>query len=118
MGTWLYEESGSLLLCRPILYNCSTRFCRLSWLFAAFTSRFAIDVWNWSIVMSSSGYMAEPPVGQIRHYYNAPTAHGELTATGVSTTVIAAVAVALRIFTRVSVTKNGVKLEDCTYQLQ
>jgi hypothetical protein len=68
--------------------------------------------------MSSSVYMAEPPAGQVRHYYNPPTAHKELTATGVSTTVIAAAIVAVRVFTRASVTKNGVHMDDCTYWMQ
>jgi hypothetical protein len=63
--------------------------------------------------MSASGYMAEPPPGKVRHYFNAPTAHGALTATGVTTTIIAAVAVGMRIFTRTSVTKNGIQMDDC-----
>jgi hypothetical protein len=57
-------------------------------------------------------YMSEPPQGQLRQA-NPTTAHSALIATGVTTTVIAATAVALRIFTRVHVTKGGVSIDDC-----
>lgn len=57
-------------------------------------------------------YMAEPPLGQARRA-SPITAHPQLIATGVCTTVIAAVAVTLRIFTRSYVTKGGVSTDDC-----
>jgi len=59
--------------------------------------------------------MVEPTAGQIRHYYSPPNAHKALIATGVSTTIIAAISVAMRIFTRTSVTKNGINMDDCEY---
>ena len=70
-----------------------------------------------AIAMIDPIYMAEPPAGQVRNYFNPPTAHKELTATGVSTTIIAAVVVAVRLFTRLSVTKNGIQMDDCTYRM-
>jgi hypothetical protein len=57
--------------------------------------------------------MAEPPHGQLRHTIDPPNIHSELIAVGVSTTIIAFVAVVLRMFTRAHVTNNGVNLDDC-----
>ncbi|KAJ8110395.1 hypothetical protein OPT61_g6750 [Boeremia exigua] len=57
-------------------------------------------------------YMAEPPPGQIRHTVDAPNLHKELIAVGASTTIVAFVGVVLRVFTRWSVTKNGVHSDD------
>lgn len=57
-------------------------------------------------------YVAEPPAGQVR-LANPPTIQSQFIATGVSTTVIAAIAVGLRIFTKVHVTKAGVSIDDC-----
>ncbi|KAF1933886.1 uncharacterized protein M421DRAFT_414935 [Didymella exigua CBS 183.55] len=63
--------------------------------------------------MSSSNiYMTEPPIGQIRHTINTPNIHKELIAVGVSTTILAFVAIVLRIFTRSHVTKNGINFDD------
>jgi hypothetical protein len=62
---------------------------------------------------ASSGDMAEPPYGHIRHTTNPPDIHKGLAAVGVSTTILALVAVVLRIFTRSHVTKNGIHLDDC-----
>jgi hypothetical protein len=61
---------------------------------------------------ASSGDMAEPPYGHIRHTTNPPDIHKGLAAVGVSTTILALVAVVLRIFTRSHVTKNGIHLDD------
>jgi hypothetical protein len=61
----------------------------------------------------SSVYMAEPPIGQIRHIFDPPNIHKELIAVGVSTTISAFAAVVLRIFTRLHVTKHGICLDDC-----
>jgi hypothetical protein len=66
---------------------------------------------------ASSGYMAEPPDAHIRHTTNPPNIHKELIAVGVSTTILALVAVVLRIFTRSHVTKNGIHLDDCRLAL-
>ncbi|KAF2746615.1 hypothetical protein M011DRAFT_477851 [Sporormia fimetaria CBS 119925] len=57
-------------------------------------------------------YVAEPPAGSVRHTINPPTLHHELIAVSVSTTVLAFIAVVLRIFTRVCVTRNGVYMND------
>lgn len=62
---------------------------------------------------ATSVYMAVPPPGQIRHTVNPPSLHRELAAVGVSTTMIALVAVILQLFTRAYVTKLGVRLNDC-----
>ncbi|KAF2822629.1 hypothetical protein CC86DRAFT_410219 [Ophiobolus disseminans] len=55
--------------------------------------------------------MAEPPRGQVRQS-DPTTAHAHLIATGVSTTIVAATAVAMRIFTRLYVTKGGISVDD------
>ena len=60
----------------------------------------------------SSAYVAEPPPGQLRHATNPPNLHAGLAAVGVSTTVVALLAVALRVFTRARVTDMGVHLND------
>ncbi|KAF2650158.1 hypothetical protein K491DRAFT_697546 [Lophiostoma macrostomum CBS 122681] len=57
-------------------------------------------------------YMAEPPPGQIRYTVDRPNLHKELTATAISMTVVACIAVALRVFTRVHVTKAGLGVDD------
>ena len=48
--------------------------------------------------------VAEPPPGYLRDTTNPPSLHQELAAVGISTTVIALVAVVLRVFTRVRMT--------------
>ncbi|KAF2640115.1 hypothetical protein P280DRAFT_452571 [Massarina eburnea CBS 473.64] len=64
--------------------------------------------------MSESIYMAEPPKGLLRNEEKPPNMHLEISATGVSVVVLAAMAVSLRIFTRVSITKNGIAWDDYT----
>jgi hypothetical protein len=61
---------------------------------------------------SSSGYMAEPPLGQLRHITNPPTLHNELATVAISTCAVAFIAVALHLFTRTRVTEMGVHLND------
>lgn len=65
-----------------------------------------------SIMRASSGYMAEPPNGYIRHMTNPSNVH-KSAVVGISTTILAVAAVILRIFTRSHVTKNGIHLDDC-----
>lgn len=60
----------------------------------------------------ASVYMAEPPNGQSRQP-NPPTLHPQLTASAIILTVVAAIAVGLRIFTRVSVIQSGISIDDC-----
>lgn len=60
-----------------------------------------------------SVYIAVPPPGQIRYIVNPPNIHKELAAVGVSTTILALVAVILQLFTRAYVTKLGIHLNDC-----
>jgi len=62
-----------------------------------------------------SVYVAVPPPGQIRHTVNPPNIHKELAAVGVSTTILALVAVVLQLFTRAYVTKLGIHLNDCEF---
>jgi len=58
-------------------------------------------------------YMAEPPPGYIRQEAGLPNLHQGLKGVGVSTTLLAFIAVTLRLITRVHLTKNGVQLDDC-----
>ncbi|CAI6287712.1 unnamed protein product [Periconia digitata] len=58
-----------------------------------------------------SMYMAEPP-NEAPRQPNPPTLHGELTASAVTLTVIATISVAMRIFTRASVTQAGISMDD------
>lgn len=62
-----------------------------------------------------SVYIAVPPPGQIRHTVNPPNIHKELAVVGVSTTILALVAVILQLFTRAYVTNLGIHLNDCEY---
>ena len=58
--------------------------------------------------------MADPPTGQVRHTGGErANLHGELAATAISMTVLACIAVALRLFTRIHVTKAGLGADDC-----
>lgn len=58
-------------------------------------------------------YYAEPPPGQVRISVNPPTRRDDLMAAGIATTTIAAVALALRLYTRLRVVEKGLKVDDC-----
>lgn len=58
-------------------------------------------------------YYAEPPPGQVRTPVNPPTRRRELMAAGISTTVIAGAALALRLYTRLRVVDKGLNADDC-----
>ncbi|KPM35334.1 hypothetical protein AK830_g11230 [Neonectria ditissima] len=61
-------------------------------------------------------YVMEPPVGEVRSYHDLPTSAGGVLPAGVATTVIAFVAVCLRLFTRKYVVKGVFGVDDymCT----
>lgn len=61
--------------------------------------------------MSKSLYITEPPQGQSRHSAD-PDRSSQVGITGIVTTVVAAVALAARIFTRFHVLKNA-GTDDC-----
>ncbi|KAI1462334.1 hypothetical protein F4805DRAFT_474313 [Annulohypoxylon moriforme] len=57
-------------------------------------------------------YYAEPPPGQVRTPVNPPTRRGDLMAAGISTTIIAGIALALRLYTRVYMLKKRLEADD------
>lgn len=57
-------------------------------------------------------YYAEPPPGQVRVTVNPPTRRNDLMAAGIATTTIAALAFALRLYTRLRVIKKGLNVDD------
>ncbi|KAI2473895.1 hypothetical protein F4781DRAFT_379269 [Annulohypoxylon bovei var. microspora] len=57
-------------------------------------------------------YYAEPPPGQVRTPVNPPTRRDELMAAGISTTIIAGVALGLRLYTRVYMLKKRLEADD------
>lgn len=59
-------------------------------------------------------YYADVPPGQVRTPVNPPTRQGQLMAAGITTLLIAGVAVSLRLYTRVRVVKTGLSPDDCT----
>jgi hypothetical protein len=62
-------------------------------------------------------YVADPPKGTQRYFGDArPNLHSQLAATAISVTVVAFLTVALRIFTRIRVTKAGLAVDDCAYR--
>lgn len=58
-------------------------------------------------------YYAEPPPGQVRVSVNPPTRRHDLMAAGIATTTIAAIALALRLYTRLRVVEKGLNADDC-----
>ncbi|KAL7625043.1 hypothetical protein AAE478_004257 [Parahypoxylon ruwenzoriense] len=58
-------------------------------------------------------YYAEPPPGQVRTPVNPPTRQGDLMAAGISMTIIAGIALGLRLYTRLHVLKNHLEADDC-----
>ncbi|KAI1449909.1 hypothetical protein F5Y02DRAFT_413586 [Annulohypoxylon stygium] len=57
-------------------------------------------------------YYAEPPPGQVRTPVNPPTRRGSLMAAGISTTIIAGIALSLRLYTRVYMLKKKLEPDD------
>lgn len=60
----------------------------------------------------SDVYLSEPPAGEIRSLINPPTRQNELLAAGISTTLIAALAVGVRFFTRVRIVGGRINIDD------
>jgi hypothetical protein len=61
-------------------------------------------------------YVVDPPNGTQRYVGDArPNLHSQLAATAISVTIVAFLTVALRIFTRIHVTKAGLAIDDCAY---
>lgn len=58
-------------------------------------------------------YYAEVPPGQVRTPVNPPTKRGDLMAAGISTTIIAGIALSLRLYTRLQVLKKTLEADDC-----
>ncbi|KAK8068696.1 hypothetical protein PG994_005312 [Apiospora phragmitis] len=57
-------------------------------------------------------YYADVPLGQVRTPVNPPTRQGELVGAGITTILIAGVAVSLRLYTRIRVMKTGLSPDD------
>ncbi|KAI0166889.1 hypothetical protein GGR52DRAFT_556032 [Hypoxylon sp. FL1284] len=57
-------------------------------------------------------YYAEVPPGQVRTPVNPPTRRGDLMAAGISTTIIAGIALSLRLYTRLQVLKRDLEADD------
>ncbi|KAI6089435.1 hypothetical protein F4821DRAFT_256857 [Hypoxylon rubiginosum] len=57
-------------------------------------------------------YYAEVPPGQVRTPVNPPTKRGDLMAAGISTTIIAGIALSLRLYTRLHVLKKRLGPDD------
>ncbi|XXH00166.1 MHF histone-fold complex component [Hypoxylon texense] len=57
-------------------------------------------------------YYAEVPPGQVRTPINPPTKRGDLMAAGISTTIIAGIALFLRLYTRLQVLKKKLEADD------
>ncbi|KAI1776307.1 hypothetical protein F4818DRAFT_413666 [Hypoxylon cercidicola] len=57
-------------------------------------------------------YYAEVPPGQVRTPVNPPTKRGDLMAAGISTTIIAGIALSLRLYTRLRVLKKTLEADD------
>ncbi|KAF2440319.1 hypothetical protein P171DRAFT_524396 [Karstenula rhodostoma CBS 690.94] len=58
-------------------------------------------------------YLADPPNGTQRYTGDArPNLHSQLAATAISVTIVAFLTVALRVFTRIHVTKSGLAMDD------
>ncbi|KAI4867285.1 hypothetical protein F4820DRAFT_414403 [Hypoxylon rubiginosum] len=57
-------------------------------------------------------YYAEVPPGQVRTPVNPPTKRGDLMAAGISTTIIAGIALSLRLYTRLQVLKKTLEADD------
>ena len=65
--------------------------------------------------MAAITYVMDPPEGQVRSLTNLPSSAGEVVPAGVATTIIALIAVSLRIFTRKFVVKSVLGADDCWY---
>ena len=63
--------------------------------------------------MSEILYVAEVPQDQVRTLVNPPSNAGAVMPSGIATTVIAGIAVLLRLFTRTHVVKGVLGADDC-----
>ena len=61
----------------------------------------------------SDVYLAEPPAGEVRSLTDPPSRFHNLLAVAVATTVIAAVAVCVRFYTRIHIVGGRISLDDC-----
>ncbi|KAJ4211050.1 hypothetical protein NW759_012806 [Fusarium solani] len=62
--------------------------------------------------MAAITYVMDPPEGQVRSLTNLPSSAGEVVPAGVATTIIALIAVSLRVFTRKFVVKSVLGADD------
>lgn len=60
-------------------------------------------------------YVMEPPEGQVRTVVDPPNSAQGVLSAGVATTVLACVAVCLRLFTRKYVVKGVLGIDDCEW---
>lgn len=58
-------------------------------------------------------YYADVPPGEVRTPVNPPTKRGDLMAAGIATTIIAGIALFLRLHTRIHVLKKKLEADDC-----
>ncbi|KAF4456021.1 hypothetical protein F53441_1742 [Fusarium austroafricanum] len=64
------------------------------------------------VALSTTGFLMEPPEGQVRTLHNPPSSGSGVIPCGVASTVIALIAVALRAFTRKYVVKSTLGADD------
>lgn len=60
----------------------------------------------------SNVYLAEPPAGQVRTLIDPPTRQASVLAVASATTVIAAVAVGIRFYTRIRIVGGRISIDD------
>lgn len=64
--------------------------------------------------MSTDYYLTDPPTGQIRYGLDhAPTLRYELIVVGVVTTLLSAITLGLRLFTRIRIVPGTISADDC-----